>query len=278
MPTISVTPELAYRLERAEARHLARQVETYAQLRPGQSARVIHIAGGVAALTAGAFGRKLNHVTGFGLATSAAEDELAALEGQYAAMGLATEVDICPYVDTGALQLLAARGYTVNAFSNTYVKLLGDSAPASPAVSGVDIQTITAADADSFFTACIAGFLMQANTRPLALLEALARIAMARDDTRLYVARVDGKIAGSAGLGLIDPEGEAVAHLYIASTLPEYRGRGIQQALLHARLADARQAGFSLASITARPGNTSARNALRAGFELAYTKSTFVRG
>ncbi len=285
MPSIFVTPELAHRLERAEAQHLALQVETHARLQPGQGAGIIPIAGGVAALTSGAFGRKLNHVTGFGLGKSASEDELASLEKRYAARGLATEIDICPYVDTGALQLLAARGYTVNAFSNTYVKLLDDSILA-PTVSGtqikagvaVEIEKVSAANADSFFAACVAGFSVQAHQRPVVLLQALAQIAMARGDTRLYIARVDGKIAGSGGLGLIDPEGAAVAHLYIASTLPEYRGRGIQQALLQARLMDARQAGYTLASITARPSNTSARNALRAGFELAYTKSTFVRG
>lgn len=277
MPAISITPALACRLERAEALHLARQVETCAQLQPGIAARVISIAGGMAALTAGAYGRKLNHVTGFGLGCAVAGHELAALEAAYAAQGLATEIDICPYVDADALKLLAARGYSVNAFSNTYVKALEAPCLASPPDCGVQVEAVSAANADAFFSACIAGFSVQAHQRPLALLEILARIAMAREDTRLYIARVDGQIAGSAGLALIDPAGAAVAHLYIASTLPAYRGRGIQQALLQARLADARHAGFSLASITARPANTSARNAVRAGFELAYTKSTFAK-
>lgn len=272
-----MTPELAHRLERAEAQHLARQVESYAQLHPGQGARVMPAAGGVAALTAAAFGRKLNHVTGFGLGAAASEDELVGLEAVYAAHGLATEIDLCPYVDAAALQLLARRGYTVNAFSNTYVKLLGEHHAELPAVAGVEVELVTAANAGAFFAACVAGFSVQMTERPLALLEVLASIAMARADTRLYLARVDGKIAGSAGLGLVDPQGAAVAHLYIASTLPQYRGRGIQRALLQARLAAARQAGFALASITARPSNTSARNAQRAGFELAYTKSTFVK-
>ncbi|MES2068751.1 MAG: GNAT family N-acetyltransferase [Pseudomonadota bacterium] len=275
-----MTPELAHRLERAEAQHLAMQVESYAQLHPGQGARVMPAAGGVAALTDAAFGRKLNHVTGFGLGAAVSEDELAALEATYAAHGLATEIDLCPYVDAAALQLLARRGYTVNAFSNTYVKPLGDEClelPAASGMPGVELELVTAANAGSFFAACVAGFSVQATERPRALLEALASIAMARADTRLYLARVDGKIAGSAGLGLVDPQGAAVAHLYIASSLPEYRGRGIQQALLQVRLAAARQAGFTLASITARPSNTSARNAQRAGFALAYTKSTFVK-
>ncbi|GGC67778.1 GNAT family N-acetyltransferase [Undibacterium terreum] len=277
MPALFITPDLAYRLERAEAQHLKLQVETCALLQPEMGAHTVAIGGGVAAFTATAYGRKLNHVTGFGLGSSIPETDLLALEAAYARLGLATEIDICPYIHADALQLLAARGYVVNAFSNTYVKVLGDSLNGSPPDSGVQVETVTAANSEDFVAACIAGFSLQTHTRPRALLDILARVAIARDDTRLYIARVDGEIAGSAGLALIDSADTAVAHLYIASTLPAYRGRGIQQALLQARLADAQNAGFKLASITARPSNTSARNALRAGFDLAYSKSTFAR-
>ncbi|WP_394781542.1 GNAT family N-acetyltransferase [Undibacterium sp.] len=269
-----MTPELAHNLEHAEAQHLARQVHEYARQHVGEGARTIDVAGGIAALTTAAFGRKLNHVTGFGLGAAASEDELAALEAAYAGLGLATEIDICPYIGADALQLLGARGYVVNAFSNTFVKTLRHGSTQTPPVSGVQIVGVNADNAEVFFSACVAGFSVQTQQRPVALLEALARVALARSDTRLYLALADGVVAGSAGLGLLD----GIAHLYVASTLPHYRGRGIQQALLQARLEDAKREGCTLASITARPSNVSARNALRAGFELAYTKTTLVRG
>ena len=72
-------------------------------------------------------------------------------------------------------------------------------------------------------------------------------------------------MAGSGGMALIETKKGGVAHLYIDSTLPEYRGRGVQAALLRARLGDARKAGFDLASVGARPGNGSCRNIERAG-------------
>jgi GNAT superfamily N-acetyltransferase len=109
------------------------------------------------------------------------------------------------------------------------------------------------------------------------LLETLARTAVLRADTSLYIATVAGRVAGSACMALIETTRGGVAHLYIDSTLPEYRGRGIQAALLGARLAAARKAGFDLASISARPGNGSCRNIERSGFSLAYTKTWCVK-
>jgi hypothetical protein len=52
---------------------------------------------------------------------------------------------------------------------------------------------------------------------------------------------------------------------------------GVQRALLECRLAAARQRGAVFASVTARPLTASARNTERAGFRLAYTKSSVSR-
>lgn len=275
MSTTPITPELAFLLERAEGRHLTRQVEICVQLRPELGAHVISVAGGVA-FTSGEYGRKLNHVTGYGMnGDPVREDELILLEKAYAKLGLATEIDLCPFVSRDTLKLLAKRGYAVSAFSNTYVMAIDHARSKSPVDSALKIDVVTAADRNDFLEASLAGFSTEQPARPALLLQMLAKIATMREDTRLYVARFNGQIVGSAGLGLIDLTDTTVAHLYIASTLPAYRGRGVQQALIQARLADAKRAGVKLASIAARPASSSSRNALRAGFELAYTKSTF---
>ena len=113
------------------------------------------------------------------------------------------------------------------------------------------------------------------NGRPALLLETLARIALSRADTTIYLALVEGKIAGSGALAQIETLQGSVAHLYIDSTLPAYRGRGIQRALLQARLSDARRAGIELAHVGVTPGSVSARNIERTGFSLAYAKARF---
>lgn len=271
---VLTSPRVASILEAAEAWHLRVQVETWRAL-GASDAHVLEIGGGVAAFTEPLFGRKLNHVTGLGMAGPVDDDAFARLEAAYAARGLGVEIDLCPHADAGLLPLLARRGYAVNAFSNTYARTLDDvSVTAAPAAMEV-LQG--AAAAELFVEASVEGFSVQAQQRPRELLAALARIALAREDTSLFVALVDGRVAGSAGLSVMDTPLGRVAELYIASTLPAFRGRGVQAALLQARLAAARGADCALAFVGARPANTSARNTERAGFRLAFTKATFAR-
>lgn len=272
---ILTAPEVARAIEGAEAHHLRLQVDTWRALQ-GNDAHAVEIAGGVAAFTEPLFGRKLNHVTGLGMRGAVEAPALEALEAAYAVRGSGVEIDLCPHAEPGLLPLLAARGYAVNAFSNTYARTLdGVACVAAPAPG---IEVLQGADAAApFVEASIAGFSVQARQAPRELLAALARIAHARDDTALFVALVDGQVAGSAGLSVAETPLGRIGELYIASTLPEFRGRGVQAALLRARLAAARAAGCALAVVMARPANTSARNTERAGFRLAFTKATFAR-
>jgi GNAT superfamily N-acetyltransferase len=270
---ILTSPATAATLEAAEAWHLRVQVETWRAL-GADAAQVVEIGGGVAALTEPLFGRKLNHVTGLGMTGPVDEGALARLETAYAQRGLGVEIDLCPHADASVLALLRRRGYAGNAFSNTYARTVDDVR--ERAFPGIDILRGDAADA-LFVEASVAGFSLQAQQRPRELLAALARIAQAREDTALFVARIDGHVAGSAGLAVMETPRGRVGELYIASTLPEFRGRGVQAALLQARLAAARDAGCALVFVGARPANTSARNTERAGFGLAFTKATFAR-
>jgi GNAT superfamily N-acetyltransferase len=268
-------PELAHILEFAEASHLRSQADTYRAWSGDASAQTVEVCGGVAALTDPAFGRKLNHVTGAGMDAPLKASELAELESMYAAQGLETQIDLCPHAHGGTLALLAERGYAVNAFSNTYVRNLATADACTAAANGIEVCSDQAWVNARFAAHSVAGFSVQAVSRPPALLEALAQIALLRSDTQLFTAAIDGQIAGTAGMSLIETPAGLLAHLSIASTLPAYRGHGVQLALLHARLDAARDAGCPLASVTARPANSSARNTERAGFSLAYTKATF---
>ncbi|AMP04176.1 GNAT family N-acetyltransferase [Collimonas pratensis] len=272
---ILTAPDLAHILEFAEASHLRSQADAFRTWSGDTRARAVAVCGGVAVLTDPAFGRKLNHVTGAGMDAPFKASELAELESMYAAQELETQIDLCPHAHGGMLALLAERGYSVNAFSNTYVRSLAVPDADRVAASDIEVSDDQAWVSARFAVHSVAGFSVQAVNRPPALLEALAQIALHRDDTRFFAASIDGQIAGTAGMSLIGTPAGLLAHLYIASTLPAWRGRGVQLALLHARLKAARSAGCTLASVTARPANASARNTERAGFSLAYTKATF---
>ncbi len=101
-----------------------------------------------------------------------------------------------------------------------------------------------------------------------------ARAAVARwaeqPDWRLYVAELDGVAAAAAALVLDD----GLGYLAAASTLPAFRERGCQTALIRRRISDAAAAGCAeVSTLTANPA--SRRNLERCGLELAYTKTAW---
>ena len=88
-----------------------------------------------------------------------------------------------------------------------------------------------------------------------------------------YVALRDGVIAGGASFRMA----EGVAQLAGAATAPAHRRRGVQTALLSARLADAAAAGCDVAVVTTQPGSKSQQNVQRQGFDLLYTRAILVK-
>ncbi len=90
-------------------------------------------------------------------------------------------------------------------------------------------------------------------------------------EARLYVAELDGQLVAAGALSL---EG-GVGYLASASTLPDFRGRGLQSALIRARIDAAAGARCELVSSQAAFGSGSQRNLERAGLRIAYTKTVW---
>lgn len=63
-----------------------------------------------------------------------------------------------------------------------------------------------------------------------------------------------------------------VAQLFVTTTMPDFRGRGAQTALIRRRLADGRAAGCDLATSQTVIDNASPRNMRRHGFERLYDR------
>ena len=85
---------------------------------------------------------------------------------------------------------------------------------------------------------------------------------------RLYLAFINSQPA-AAGLMYLGKEGGSLAG---AATLPNWRRRGCQSAILNRRISDAAEANYDL--ITSQPGPlASRRNMERQGMRLAYTKA-----
>lgn len=90
-----------------------------------------------------------------------------------------------------------------------------------------------------------------------------------------FVASIDGQLV-ACGTGLVIPEHQVFA-LCGAGTLAGFRGRGLQTALLRARMAAAVTAGCEYAVVVTQGGTTSQRNAERLGFRVAYSKVTVIK-
>jgi hypothetical protein len=83
-----------------------------------------------------------------------------------------------------------------------------------------------------------------------------------------YLVSFDGE-PGSASVLYIT---ERVAQLFVATTMPVYRGRGAQTALIRRRLADAQAAGCDLATSQTVTDNASPRNMARHDFQELYVR------
>jgi GNAT superfamily N-acetyltransferase len=88
-----------------------------------------------------------------------------------------------------------------------------------------------------------------------------------------YLALLDGELAGGGTLGVR----KGVAGLFGTSTLPEFRKRGIQAALISTQLEAGRSAGCNVAMSVTQPSSGSQHNLERQGFRVVYTRAKFTR-
>ncbi len=95
--------------------------------------------------------------------------------------------------------------------------------------------------------------------------EAIMERAAQRPRTQFSAAELGGQPVAAGAMSVFG----SLALLFSTATLPAFRGRGAQTALLAARLHAAHEAGASCVAVMTTPGSASERNVLRAGFVLA---------
>ncbi|MFI5953872.1 GNAT family N-acetyltransferase [Cryptosporangium sp. NPDC051539] len=242
-----------------------------ARRRGDRAGFVIPVAGGVASYAEPE--SPLNKVAGLGFDGLPGPAEFDAVERAYADRGAPVQAEISSLADPGLLDRLAGRGYRLVSFENVLGRALGDAAvPVDPA--GVDVRPST----DDEFE-CWLGVVVEASLHPdtqgVAWHEEFPREMLENAErdaaglTERYLARLDGTPAGGGSMHVVD----GIAQLTGAGTVPEARRRGVQSALLSARLADATKAGCDVAVIVVQPGSRSQQNAQRRGFGLLYTRA-----
>ncbi len=265
--------ELARRIEHAEAALISAAVAV--AMRRGTGGFAIPVAGGVAAY--GEPDAPFNKVAGLGFAGVPTGAELGAVERANGERGAPTVVELSNLADPEVLELLAGRGYRVLAFEDVLGRALDGAT--QPIPDGMDIRPARVDEIDAWVDVMTDGF-SHPDGEGVPSPEEFSRDVIERaqrDFTTAgvvaYVAVRDGQIAGGGSLRITD----GVAQLTGAATAPAHRRRGIQSALLTARLRDAAAAGADIAVVTTSPGSRSQQNVQRSGFDLLYTRAILVR-
>jgi GNAT superfamily N-acetyltransferase len=269
---IHIDLRLAQRIEHLEALNLADYALTQAQRVPASNASVQPIGDGIAAFARADW--PVNTAAGIGIGNNAFQSEqLDELEAFYEQFNVEPRVMVCPFTDRDLLQQLGRRGYYIAQFMNVHVRAFKtEDATAHPA-QDIEVKVAGEEEADTWALVNVRSGRgeddIPANDKWLAL----ARTAIARPCVTGFIAWVDGKPAGSAAMCMRD----GVATFFSTSTHPDYRRRGVQAALIRARLAHAYEAGCDIAIVTTSPGSDSQRNVQRYGFDVGYTRVTMTR-
>jgi ribosomal protein S18 acetylase RimI-like enzyme len=262
---------LAARIDLAEAALTAAVVRAVAE--PG--ARVLEVAGGVAAFARP--GSPMNKAIGLGFAGPVLESDVDAVLELFRTGGEAARAEVSTLVDPAVLAAFAARGFRLQAFEH----VLGLPVEREVAADAPGIEIVRAEDAAAeaiWGEVAVAGFAVPDGTGaaedelPRAALEQVMADFTRAPGLERYVALVDGRRAGAASCRF----DRGIAQLCGATTLSPFRRRGIQRALLAARLADAARRGCDLAVVTTAPGSQSQANVQRQGFELLYGRAVLV--
>ena len=198
----------------------------------------------------------------------------------FSSRGVEPQAEVCPYVHPSLLAGLASAGFQLREFENVLCRRLevGEDfrlALRAPWPAGLRIRRVDRHDAaavEEYVQLSMRGFFPDGKAMSEGFLRA-ARKAPLLPHSDSFVARLDGQAVGAGGC----TSRAGLTTLFGTSVLPEFRGRGIHQALIAARLERAAEHGSPLATIVSHPGLATERNAVRLGFQLAYTRAILVR-
>ncbi|HJW33137.1 MAG TPA: GNAT family N-acetyltransferase [Holophagaceae bacterium] len=244
---------LARRLERAQAL----QNDRFNAASGGQS---LAVGGGFAHFRGE--GHPLNQA--LGLVDPISESALAEVE---AFLGSPTVLELSPAADPAIWPLLAGRGYRLHQFQQLWARPLGEDVRT---VDPAQVRPAEAAEADTYNRVVAGGFFEQDDWRNL---EPPFVTPLGLPDAWGFLAFVEGEPAGGGMLGIVG----GVALLSGDGVIPKFRGRGIQKALIRARLAFARDRGCDVACAGTAPSTASQRSYEACGFRAAYPKVEMAR-
>lgn len=234
--------------------------------------------GGIAAR--GKPGSWLNNCVGMGLNGPVPREEIESVVSWYVEAGIEPRMEVSPFVEAAFLKDCAGLGLVAKSFESVLFRELGSCEDTSRAAGRalpvfspppeLRIERIDPADPAMVrrYAEVVAANFFPPGVRPSENdIEVSMRCVRHPRTVALGAFIGDGLIGGGAC-----EIADGVAALFGLSVNPEHRRRGIQQALIAARLNLAVDRGARVATIGSRPGAPTERNVRRMGFQMAYTK------
>lgn len=265
-----VDKAFARRLESCEEMPQVMYARVFQKTRPEIGAAEEEICGGH--MIFAGLGSPIGRVTGGGLDRAFTTTDLDRIEQFYRAHKAPSQVDLCPMHAPAVFELFKERGYGIAELNNVLFRKLDAQEKFPPPPAGCEIRPSRLDEAET------AGAIVESAFFPDGAPEAYRGLIAPFyqiEGALPFIASIEGKLV-ACGTGLVIPEHKVFA-LCGAGTLTDYRGRGLQTALLRARMAAAVQAGCEYAVVVTQGGTTSQRNAERLGFQVAYSKVTVIK-
>ena len=260
---------LSARLEAAHASQLhaiARAVREHA---PSSSATSIDVGGGVASFILPHL--SLSRAVGLGMRGPVSAEAMDTLEEFFQSRGTGSRIRLSPFAHRSLFEQLAGRRFHLVYLDTVLLRLLAPDEPFDLPGGPLTVRRAELHEAASWVSISTRGFEPEAKADPVRL-RSLEAACFTRGASYLF-AFVDG---APAGAGAIDVDGKT-ARLFAASTVPEHRGRGVQGALVAARLSLARDLGCTHVTVETEPGGPSQRNMERFGFFPVYSQAMMLK-
>lgn len=253
---------LSRRLERAEGHACAQFAEARRRLFPASGAEWMESAGAYAVFDG--TDSPVTQTFGLGLFEELRAASLDVIERFFQDRGAQVMHEVSPLAGVAALNLLCARHYRPIEISNVMYRPIE-----KPDAGAGNIKVrVTGPEEAQLWAAINAQGWTHEHPELLDFLLQTGAIFAEREQSPRFLAELDGQPGAAASLCIH----EGVALFAGAATIPQMRRRGLQAALLQARMRYAFENGCDLAMMVAEAGSESQRNAERKGFRVAYTR------
>lgn len=227
---------------------------------------------------------------GMGMDGAVSDDDLDRLVTFFASRGAVPRVAVASYAHPSLMAGLVARGFVAREWVHIYARQLAPAedlwaswpharpeghGPESHGPESYEIERVNPADEHAireYADVASSGFRPAGTPMTEDMLH-FNRQVLQHPPCQGFAVRIQGQVVAAGAM----EAHEQIVSLFGASVLPAYRRRGLQAALMVARMEAGRARGCRLATIHGQPGVATERNAGRLGFSMAYAKLVMER-